>query len=75
MTFAPIITPSSRCIKRLIDVYERDHNWVMTKQHRMYYIKNIMPFDIYYWITRTDSEDFMFGPSYYDKFEDYDDDE
>ena len=65
LKFAPIVNPSSKCIKRLIDVYNEDHNWSLTKQYRLYYIKNIMSFECYYWDTRCDPEEYMLGPNEY----------
>lgn len=71
LLFAPIISPPSKCIKRLIDVYNEEHNWYLTKQYRMYYIKNILTFEVYYWWSRDHPDEFMLGPSEYDNFDEY----
>ena len=40
--------PVGRLINDEIEIYTEDHNSVYTKQVRLYYIKNIMPFSDYY---------------------------
>jgi hypothetical protein len=67
LSFAPITSPSSVCIKRLINIYEIDHNWYLTKKARMYYVKNIISFSQYYWYSREEPDDFELGPFEYDK--------
>jgi hypothetical protein len=68
LSFAPIVSPSSNCIKRLIDVYERDHSWLLTTGARMYYVKNIIPLCEYYWLSRNEPDEFDLGPSEYNSF-------
>jgi hypothetical protein len=68
LTYAPIISPGAKCINRLIEVYDKDHNWDLTKQYKKFYIKNILPFDVYYWWSNEDPEDYMYGPNEYNVF-------
>jgi hypothetical protein len=65
MTFAPIVSPSSKCMKNLIYVYENDHNMYLTKIYRLYYVKNIMSF-VCYWknIKYDDEYDYELGKRY-----------
>jgi hypothetical protein len=66
LSFAPIVSPTSVCIKRVIDVYNEDHHWDLTKCYKKYYIKNIMPFSSYYWFSREVPHEFKLGPDEYD---------
>ena len=47
-------TPVAKLIKDEIEIYEEDHNMYYTKIYRLYYIKNIMPFNCYYFDKRFD---------------------
>jgi hypothetical protein len=67
LSFAPIVSPTSVCIKRVIDVYNEDHHWDLTKCYKKYYIKNIMPFSSYYWFSREVPHEFNLGPDEYDR--------
>lgn len=53
--------PVAQLIKNEIEIYEEDHNWQYTKIYKMFYIKNILPFDSYYF-------DKIIDPYYYDSF-------
>ena len=54
-------TPVAKLIKDEIEIYEEDHNMYYTKIYRLFYIKNIMPFNCYYF-------DKKFDPSEYDSY-------
>lgn len=69
LAFSPIVTPSSKCIKRLMAVYDEDHCWDLTKQYRMYYVKNILSFSEYYMDTLCNGDEYMLGHRSYNKFE------
>ena len=50
--------PIAKLIKDEIDIYEEDHNMYYTKIYRLYYIKNIMPFNCYYFDKRFDPSEY-----------------
>ena len=50
--------PVAKLIKDEIDIYEEDHNMYYTKIYRLYYIKNIMPFNCYYFDKMCDPYDY-----------------
>ena len=70
LAFAPIKSPSVQCIKRVIHVYNIDHNWDYTKRYRLYHIKNIMSFYDYYCHSMDEPYEYLFGPIAYNKIED-----
>jgi len=61
----------TRLIKNVIDVYSIDHDEDLTKQARMYYIKNIIPFWAYVFNTlhEDEYEGCDFGRNEYDTLE------
>ena len=56
--------PIAKIIKDEIEIYEEDHNMYYTKIYRLYYIKNIMPFNCYYFDKRFDPYEY---DSYYER--------
>lgn len=52
LSFAPITSPSAKCMKKLIQDYDNDDNWDLTKRYRKIYNKNKMSFDYYYFRIR-----------------------
>lgn len=40
--------PTAKMIRNEINIYEKDHNWDLTKMYRLYYVKNILDFSVYY---------------------------
>lgn len=65
LSFANIVSPSSACIRRVINVYNQDHHWEETKIYKRYYIKDIMSFSSYYFATRDEPYNFKLGPDKY----------
>lgn len=59
--------PVSKLIKNEIYYYNEDHNWELSKSYRMYYVKNIMDFSVYYFDRLYDPESFS---SYYQRLND-----
>ena len=64
-------TNETKLIKNVIDVYSIDHDQDLTRQARMYYIKNIMPFWAYVFSTLHEDEydGCDFGRNEYDTLE------
>lgn len=73
-----LMSDETKLIKNIIDIYNVDHDPDLTKQAKMYYVKNIMSFSYYVFYTKeTEGEYYgcMYGRSHYDKIElneDYD---
>ena len=59
--FLYLQNPEAKLIKDRVEVYEKDHNWGLTKYYRMYYIKNILSFSEYYF-------DYKNEPHEYDSY-------
>jgi hypothetical protein len=56
---------TAKIIKYVIDIYEKDHNYDLTKMYKMYYVKNIMSFSQYIHDNRYYSEFYDYGSKYY----------
>lgn len=50
--------PVAKLIKDEIDIYEEDHHWEYTKMYKMYFIKNILLFNDYYFDKRCDPREY-----------------
>lgn len=46
--FRYLQNPEAKLIMNEIKNYDREHNWVLTKMYKKYYVKNIMSFSCYY---------------------------
>uniref|UniRef100_A0A6C0ISA5 Uncharacterized protein n=1 Tax=viral metagenome TaxID=1070528 RepID=A0A6C0ISA5_9ZZZZ len=68
LSFAPIKSPSAKCIKRVIYIYNTDHNWYYIENSCLYNIKNIMSFYKYYYHSKGYPNNYLFGPNEYNKF-------
>ena len=67
------IKGETKLIQNIIRVYNVDHDYDLSKRHKKYYIKNILPFDIYVFRTLRDcpfgyDDGPEFGRYYYDNW-------
>jgi len=58
---------TAKVIKYVIDIYEKDHNYWLTKQYKLYYVKNILSFFAYIIDSNYNYEEYEYGPNYYNK--------
>jgi hypothetical protein len=63
-------TDTAKIIKKVIDVYKKDHASRLTKQFNLYYAKDILSFVNYIYDSNSMPDDYDFGPLDYnnDKF-------
>lgn len=61
LSYAPICSPTAKCIQRVIDVYNIDHSWHYTQESKLYYIKHYISFSDYYWSSNEEYNDFDYG--------------
>ena len=59
-------TETAKLIQNISKYYEIDHSWPWTKSFRKYYIKNIIPFYIYVFDSKSEPEEYEYGPLFYD---------
>ena len=66
MIFLYLENPEAKLIKNEIKYYEKDHNWLGTKQTGFYLVKSFMSFSEYYFDVKNYPYDY---DSYYEKYE------
>lgn len=66
LSYLSLRTETAKLIQNISKFYEIDHSWAWTISCRKYYIKNIIPFYVYVFDSKSDPEEYQFGPLYYD---------
>ena len=60
------IKPEAKLIKNIIEIYNKDHNYDLTKIYHLYYIKNIMSFSDYFFDVKEDKNStYEYGDIYW----------
>lgn len=63
---------TTQVIRLVIDTYCLDHNYYLTKEYKLFYVKNIISFSEYFYDTKHDDYDYQYGRKYFDSIDNID---